>query len=92
MNEILRPLSGDLLLKRCDSPCDPHENGSALILTKREVNAEFLWFDVVAIGAGVTEVAVGDKVMVPLGQYTLPVMWGNERYVVTAVTEVWMVC
>ena len=85
MSELLRPMGRDILLKRCNSPLDPHENGSALVIVKRVLNAEILWFDVVAIGPRVIDVKPGDKVLVPLGQYTLPIIWESDRYVVTSI-------
>jgi co-chaperonin GroES (HSP10) len=92
MTEILRPLNDDLILKRCNNPCDAHENGSAIIQVKREKDDANPWFDVIAVGKTATcGIKPGDKVMIPLMQHTLPFDWDGELLVATSEKEVLLV-
>lgn len=92
MNEPLKPLRGEVLMKRCNNPCDPHENGSALVVVKRELNDSVPWFEVVAVSEHLTEdIVVGDKVMVKLTDYTQPFRWEGDTLVATHESKILLV-
>lgn len=80
----IKPLNGDILMKRCNDPTNSYESGTSSIMVKRRNDEEYPWFEVVAVSDNLTSgIQVGDKVMVTIGRYTPPFLWENELLVST---------